>query len=511
MAEQFINDIYKYAQLIPDIKQVIEYCRMDDRWMMEGKWTKVSESIASFCRYLVQQENAVGEELWNSVISVHTDMKDLLRFSDRLESETLPVLYKAASALGDIDVEEGSWRMFSSRSGFLSLERIDDNLLIHSANDPVWEARTEAKHLYRPKMQKFYILGCGLGYLARELYRLSDESLDIYIFEMRPELVTYALNYGVLGDIPEDRLHIISDVSEEYIFEKYHEDADLGERGYIGYYIYDWELKYFNENLRKELRDISTYACNYDRFCDKAQRNFLRNIFAIPYFINEKADCFNGDRWIVVAAGPSLTSSIDFIKEHQGQFRIAAITRVLSKLINAGITPDIGVVVDPQNEAYDVANDIESIRSIPLAVGIYACWKYAAFYPGEKYIAPVDGLVESNEYIRARGFESWEVAGTVTSLAIELACRMGAKEIHLIGLDLAYPGNKKHAEGTGNEELTDNRLIEVPSMNGGKVLTSADFKIYISEVEEQITCNPKVTFYNHSKDGAFIRGTKLYE
>ena len=45
--------------------------------------------------------------------------------------------------------------------------------------------------------------------MAYQMYMLSKESIDIYIYDVDRKMVDYALSYGVLDRIPEERLHIV--------------------------------------------------------------------------------------------------------------------------------------------------------------------------------------------------------------------------------------------------------------------------------------------------------------
>ena len=95
----------------------------------------------------------------------------------------------------------------------------------------------------------------------------------------------------------------------------------------------------------------------------------------------------------------------------------------------------------------------------------------------------------------------------VSPFAIEVAVKMGAKSIELIGVDLAYPGEKTHAEGTmDNSGVNTNGMVKIKDVKGKEVYTSEVFVDCIEEIEELINENKNVRFYNKSKIGAYIKG-----
>ena len=73
--------------------------------------------------------------------------------------------------------------------------------------------------------------------------------------------------------------------------------------------------------------------------------------------------------------------------------------------------------------------------------------------------------------------------------AYSFGIQMGAKTVILVGQDLAMTGNKTHADGTFEDKMKEidtgsGEYFEVESVDGGKVLTRADFKVYLDWFEK---------------------------
>ena len=91
---------------------------------------------------------------------------------------------------------------------------------------------------------------------------------------------------------------------------------------------------------------------------------------------------------------------------------------------------------------------------------------------------------------------------------------MGAKEVILVGQDLALTNGRSHADGTFKAKMDklkmeDPEYFEVEGIRGNKVYTRADFDMYRIWFEKYIKDNNLTNAIDATQGGAKIHGTKI--
>lgn len=502
----FIAEMYEYAQLITGIKEFISDSYAGRNLLAEREWVDMQALLEDFCGKAVEYDSVLGKRLVDKLMDAcncTNGAGSYVKMADKLDA-ILPDMFEAMMMFGQIDVTEGKYNLFSSKSGFLSLKYADSGILIHSELDPMWEAHERAKLIYKPQFESFNFLGCGLGYLPWQIFVASDCSIDINIYHNQPELVQYAIDYGVLGWIPEEKLHIYTskntlDVVEGFIDSK-------GKDGVTGFFCCDEVTTTIPENLRVLVNQFDAQNYTSSLYGTLVESNVTRNLYNIKKHALEYKPPVDNNEWIVVVAGPSLDDNIDYLRSMKGKKNIVCATTVLKKLINAGIRPDLVVVLDPHSRTWDHLNGLDDL-SVPIIVNIVANWRFGEIYEGERYLAPSMSSARSAEYCKQHGGGPWNLGSTVATMAIEVAIRLGAKQIDLVGLDLAYPTGKTHASGTPQlGDIDTSNMKKIPSVSGGEVATNLVFLVYIEEIKGKIKENPYVKFVNYSDVGAYFEG-----
>ncbi|MBQ0027468.1 MAG: motility associated factor glycosyltransferase family protein [Lachnospiraceae bacterium] len=509
----FIEDLYKYAELLPFFKQIIEKCYQEEHTNVRQIWDKKSDLVVEFCELICSMDAELGNSLWQQISGAceySTKGKSgYMLMADGLEA-VMPELYKAIGLLGDIDVTEGDYRLFSSKSGFLSLQNIIDDRYFHSTYNPMEEAEKIAGKIYTPVQQNCRILGAGLGYLAYQFYVKSYERFDVYIYEKDENIVNYAKNYGVLSWIPEDRLHIVVEDDEEKLVTAFLEDSEAGFAGKTAYYCSDYIYHRISEHGKELVDKINVMFNTYYTLRDLAAGNFYSNIENINSTVYDIPDEKKADEWIVVGGGPSVDYNIDYLKRNTGKKIIAAST-IYGRLIKEGVKVDYIAVLDPHWRTYDHMKDV-SDYSATLIVNAVANWKYGKYYLGEKYLVPCFGQECVTGYYRDKDIKLIDTGSTVSSMCIKVAILLGAKRIDLVGMDLAHPKGVSHASGTVDYKVTDsNGLPETDCVAGGRVTSTYQLLFYKEDIEKIIAKESQVLFVNYSNDGALIKGTKWYK
>ncbi len=501
----FLNELYGDALLITDLQELIESIRAEKYVDFREKWTALTEPLTEFCKRAETRETNSGSpvfvRLGKAVQCVNGAVCDMKAFADEL-TEIIPLMQTALESYGVIDVQEKNVRLFSSKAGFLSMQDVNKKVLYHSAIDPMLEAKSIAKRLYDPAKTRYFFLGCGLGYLPYYIYRLSDESADITIFHNHPSIVSYAKEYGVLDLIPENKLKVFCEANEEKLLKKF---SSQREDENIEYYCMEDAINYLSPNGADKIRTFSIINATHTVYKDYLTVNTYRNL------MNVKKDIYEyypkSDNWIVVAAGPSLDAHLEHLIENKETHNVLCVGTVFKKLLNRGIRPDAVAIVDPQPRTWRQFEGIEN-ENVPLFLNISGNWRFSEYYAGEKYLVPGLTIVDT----KGRFKEEWITGGTVTSFAVEIAVKLGAKQIDLVGVDLAYPGEKTHAEGTmDNREISKEGMISVPCVSGGTVPTTEQFKTYIDDLSKKTNLYREVRFVNYSDGGAKIDNTVWYK
>ena len=214
-----------------------------------------------------------------------------------------------------------------------------------------------------------------------------------------------------------------------------------------------------------------------------------------------------GDHILVAGAGPTLDQMGPWIREHRlGKTLIAASTAVQS-LWRHQIVPDVVLYIDA-GSAHPLNEDQQTrFCDVPL---VYAAevnreallqWpgpRLCAYLPRERYRE-----VAADQ---ARGV-LW-TSGTVMHSAVDLAVKMGAATVTLLGVDFAYPGGKSHAENAPhlNRSVADGRQHSVIDGYGNRVLTAPNFIGYLRDLEAYIQSHGDVAFENTGRSAANIAG-----
>lgn len=515
MAEAFLEEIYREAELIYKLKLAAEYARIHDELHMGEICSEIFQPLCEVCKAYLLQDKAKGIRLWNEIQTFSGIDNDMIMRGDVIEKGILPLLTEKMEQQGGICVEneEGDYLFESSASGFLSLKDVKHNKYIHSTVDPMWEARKLAEYIFTPEKKEYAIWGLGLGYLVYQLYVISAGTVRIHVFEADARMAEYAGSYGVLDWIPKDRLELVlTKASAAFLKSATKKD--------MGYYVFLPELYGETAEIRRRLEDVYMQFATPKKLQQDSELNYWNNKRNGCHPVSELISFFkNGDtnggrragtekssgkpEFVVVAAGPSLDDNLEFLKENQGKKTMIAVGTVFRKLLENGIVPDMVAVLDPQERTYKQIEGLEE-QNVPMLIGATACWRFAANYPGDKYLVPLPGVHEERE-----SGEAWEIGGTVTHLAIEAAVRFGAGSIYLVGVDLAYPGGVSHAEGTMDRTVKSMEdMLPVEGVGGTVVYADSMFIAYREWIESRIALTPEITYYNMSGIGAKIKGAK---
>lgn len=506
MAEKFLEVIYEKATVLWQIKEIIEKTRLYEGHIVGMNYNAVLPELIKiyedYKKYDLNYAKIFGYSLQK--ISKHKD--NLTIIGDKLERTIIPLFEKYLENYRGIKVKnnEEDYEFQSTVSGFLTIKNIKNNTYFHSIVDPMWEARKMAEYIYNPSKHEYCIWGCGLGYLLYQLYLISEKSSNIHLYSADSRMVSYAKQYGVLDWIPKDNLTIT--ITEDIL--PFLENA---EKERVGWHIFTPEFFYIPEDIKNIMIELQLEYKTHYTFQKKIDINFYRNINSGAKMISQFDYSKYGKEYIVVAAGPSLDDTLEFLQNNKQERVVVAVGTVFRKLLNLGIRPDLVVVMDPQERTYRQLEGLEK-ENIPLLLDIGAYWKFAAKYKGEKYLIPFAHTDNSFRILNEKGCNFWRSGGTVTSLALEVAIQFGAEKIFLLGVDLSYPNGLSHALDTMDRNtLNVEGLKPVESTLGNIVYTDDVFLSYHRWIEDRIRETPHIQYFNLSKTGIKINGAILWK
>ena len=483
------------------MREVVCWTQVYDEYHAREKYTELLPELIRACREYARSDSAGGESLLNCLQEIYDISHDSILLGDIIERKLLPLLEKSMRRYGTIrtENEEGDYLLHTTHSGFLTIKDLRNDIYIHSTVDPMREAEKVAEHIFDPRKRTWSFRGCGLGYLIYQIYVISRGSVFIRVFEKDARMVEYARRYGVLDWVPSDHVEVIVDADPLSFFESAVEEN-------TGFYVLGPELAGEPQELRPLLMEFYTRYNTNITFKREQEINYWSNLRRGCRSISALDATKIKRDVIVVAAGPSLDDNLDFLRENQGKRTIIAVGTVFKKLLGLHISPDMVVISDPAKRTYRQIEGVED-QKIPLLLAMTAYWEFAAAYQGEKYLIPVDAVRELDN-ITQKYEDAWDIGGTVTYLAVEIAVRFGAENIFLVGVDLAYPGGVTHASGTMDRtQVAMNDLVPVEGCLGKVAYADTVFISYRHELEDLIAQTPGICYYNMSDIGAKIAGT----
>lgn len=231
---------------------------------------------------------------------------------------------------------------------------------------------------------------------------------------------------------------------------------------------------------------------------------------------------------LLIAAGPSLTKNMKWLKENQDKFILVAIGATYKKLFDNGITPDIVTTVDPKYHILDTTHfnlkDVELLKNTMVLASINTPTKILDRFNQEKlFLYEVVDTFKNNS-----NFYNGISVGEIT---LSLLLDMDVKEIYLLGTDLAFDEKTglSHFEGYVNKrenfESEKSKVDEVLEtgrtsrkefilVKGNKreqVVTNRMFALSINQYVRIISSSKKSyqNIYNLCENGAYIEGTIL--
>lgn len=446
-----------------------------------------------------------------------------------LESN-LAILRSRGAALADAVMncaDDGTVTAVEGKNGPVpEVDAGGKKLAVHSRFDPVKEAERFAAEIDAGSFDLFVVAGFGFGYHVQSLLERAGRDATVLALEKSALMLRKACGArdlaAVLGD---PRFQLAVDPKEDdiarllqgrstrrvsFLTHRGSHQADPAWHANI--------LRIAKSYLSTKDVNIATLA----KFEKTWSLNIARNIAHVAGLpgVERFYGAFAGMPAIVVAAGPTLSRSLEFIRANRGKAVIVAVDTSYRILKKNGIEPHFCVTVDPQpvNARYfegDTGGRTVLVADPSSHPSVFRLFRGRAVMAGTAF--PMMKWIE--EICGGRG----EIAhgGSVSTNAYDFAKRLGASPVVLVGQDLAFTGGYAHARGSYLDEqihlrstrfsnpemfnryqLTALPRIFVRGIRGGTVHTNQKMMIFLSWFERRNDAE----MVNATIDGALMKG-----
>lgn len=381
-----------------------------------------------------------------------------------------------------------NWEVATARNGEATLTL--NNYAIYSKYRPREDAWKWIDSEYEESMEQYFLIGLGLGYHAERLAQLAKgKRVIVYFFEK--------LEYELfLKNNESDELLLKIDIVHDL------EDIILNKKTQV--LIYGSWIKAIGQNhpLFIFLEDIKINQVTYKKSAELMESNFNSNMqIASQKMLNypeykKKIAC-------LVASGPTLNTTVSWLKEIQDKVEIFTVGSALKLLLLNGIIPTAAIISDAK------PNIVKQIQGSDYLGTLYylstANTETILKHSGDSYILFQQGYPLAEKAAKKFNMPLLETGGSVSTVGISLLEYFDFEEIILFGQDLGFVGKHTHAENStsGRAASYDLNIREVLANDGSIIHTTPNLQVYTRWIENKAKRMSK-KLYTTSEQGVFI-------
>lgn len=376
------------------------------------------------------------------------------------------------------------------------------------------------------------IIGISNGYHIRRIIETVPKTSNILIYEPSFEIFRRAMEEVDLSFLfkPDAPIGIVVEgINENEIDPFLSLMISYDNMTSLKYYtsgnymeLFPKQIENFVKSLKRHITNLSVTWNTLVRYTDVKATNTFNNLPYLyeGYSIEELKGMLPDDvPVIVVSAGPSLNKNIADLKKAVGKACIIATDTAMKPLLNAGIIPNLFVIIDGLKPG--VLFEHKDLSKVPMVTMTGVSVEPMKYHKGKKFFyyssSPFEHQILTElgkKEKKSKTLPNLITGGSVANSAYSLGAYMGAKTIILVGQDLAMTGNRTHADGTFKDKMDEidvnsGSYFEVESIDGGKVLTRDDFDRYRKWFEEYAKKWDNITMVDATEGGALIHGSKV--
>ncbi|NPA73752.1 MAG: motility associated factor glycosyltransferase family protein [Epsilonproteobacteria bacterium] len=338
------------------------------------------------------------------------------------------------------------------------------------------DKNTKMKHIY-----KFMFFGVGLGLHVEEIHHKIDASM-YFIIEDNLELFRLSLfvtDFSKIGKDSELYFAIMcNDATLKKEFEKFYHNSFI-RNNYIKY-----SLLY--PNYREKIAKIQNFIVTQSSQTYLHDKLLKKNVRVIEA-IKERFNFFDVSRHygenspfakrpiVLVAAGPSLAKEIEWLKKNAPFVTVVALFMTSAILYENGIKPDIILHIDenykPVKKTLDKIEDKTFFKD--------SIFLLAPSVEMELFleITSKDKIFVFEDRTRYRFNKGHLESVSVGEIGYALSLLFGAKDIYLLGLDLALDPESKSTHAKGHLSSKSKKEIKDAMSNDGVSLRGSEFYV----------------------------------
>lgn len=280
-------------------------------------------------------------------------------------------------------------------------------------------------------------------------------------------------------------------------------------------YLADDESARLRDLLHLEL---STPHIRQNHKSKEAQRRVqLRDNEAFVRRDGDVADLFSAgtrDWMVVVAAGPTLLDQMAWMKQQRGRFQLIAVDAAVRSLMAAGLVPDHVLAMESNPVLFELffeGLDLAPLANTGLVYSPLVHRKTLQAWPGKRFAVAINQPSYRDfdqKHPRGKLFSS----GSVLHPAVDLAVKMGAKNVVLAGADFSFTKGQSHVAGSHLQLAVQTRTnCWVLNGHGVRVPSMRNYVGYLRDLERYLAWRTGVRFFNASQEGACIASTHAFD
>jgi len=342
---------------------------------------------------------------------------------------------------------------------------------------------TMMKHIF-----KFIFFGVGLGIhlqaihekIEASLYLIIEDNLEVF------RLSLFVTDYSKMATTSELYFSIMAQDDEfKQIFDTFYHNSFI-RNNYLKYSVF---YQNYREKISKIQNFIVTQSSNtylHDKLLIKNTRTIQTVSDHYKFFDvsknHGKNATFANKPIILVAAGPSLTNNIEWLKQNAPFAIVVALFMITPALYQQGIKPDIIVHIDeasiPVQQTIEKLDDdffSENILFLAPSVDMSIFSK----------LVPSKNIFVFEDRTRYRFNKGFLESFSVGEIAYALSLIFGTQDLDLLGLDLALDSETKRTHASGHlsansqTHIKDAIKSDVVSLRGSEFLIKGNFQEHV--------------------------------